>query len=71
MQLFPRGKHAENDVYRRLAYDPGNNTIAKEIKKARQEIENAYNNFQNASDPDMIDCYIYEGMLHGNDIISC
>lgn len=61
MQLFPRGKHAENDVYRRLAYDPDNNTIAEEIKKARQEIENAYNNFQNASDPDMIDCYIYEG----------
>ena len=61
MQLFPRGKHAEDDIYRRLAFDPDNDTITEEIAHARQEIENAYNNFQNACDPDLIDCYIYEG----------
>ena len=32
-----------------------------EIADARQEIEEAYLNFQYASDPDMIDSYIYKG----------
>ena len=34
---------------------------AEELAQARQEIEDAYNNFQNACDPDLIDCYIYRG----------
>lgn len=61
MKLFARGKNAEEDVYRRLSFDPENNTILDEIARARREIEDAYTNFQNASDPDLIDCYIYEG----------
>ena len=36
-------------------------TLPSEIAQARQEIEDAYNNFQNACDPDLIDCYIYRG----------
>ena len=61
MKLFQRGKASEEDIYRRLSFDKDNFDIAEEIALARQEIEDAYNNFQNASDPDLIDCYIYRG----------
>ena len=63
MRLFERGSAAEEDVYRRLSFDPQCDTLIEEIAQARQEIEDAYNNFQNASDPDLIDCYIYKAML--------
>ena len=49
-----RGRHLQ-------AADQENFDIAEEIAQARQEIEDAYNNFQNACDPDLIDCYIYRG----------
>ena len=61
MKLFQRGKGAEEDIYKRLPFDPDSNTLVEEIAQARQEIEDAYENFQNASDPDLIDCYIYKG----------
>lgn len=61
MRLFQRGKAAEEDIYKRLSFDRENFDIAREIALARQEIEDAYTNFQNASDPDLIDCYIYQG----------
>ena len=61
MKLFQRGRAAEEDIYRRLSFDQENFDIAEEIAQARQEIEDAYNNFQNACDPDLIDCYIYRG----------
>jgi len=32
-----------------------------EIERARTEMEDAYNNFQNTSDPDLIDSYIFKG----------
>lgn len=61
MRLFEQGNTAEEDVYRRLSYDPLANTLLDEIAEARQEVEDAYNNFQNALDPDLIDSYIYLG----------
>ena len=61
MKLFQRGRAAEDDIYKRLSFDRDNFDIAEEIAQARQEIEDAYNNFQNACDPDLIDCYIYRG----------
>ena len=61
MKLFQRGRSAEEDIYKRLSFDRDNFDIAEEIAQARQEIEDAYNNFQNACDPDLIDCYIYRG----------
>lgn len=61
MKLFQRGRAAEEDIYRRLSFDQENFDIAEEIAQVRQEIEDAYNNFQNACDPDLIDCYIYRG----------
>lgn len=36
-----------------------NSTLLKEISQAKQEMEDAYTNFQNVCDPDLIDCYIY------------
>lgn len=61
MKLFQRQDAAEADIYKRLSFDKENFNIAEEIALARQDIENAYDNFQNASDPDLIDCYIYAG----------
>ncbi len=61
MRLFERRNAAEEDVYKRLSYDPLANTLMDEIATARQDIEDAYNMFQNASDPDLIDSYIYLG----------
>lgn len=34
--------------------------LMSEIKDVRISLETAHSNFQNASDPDLIDCYIYE-----------
>ncbi len=47
-------KKEKNDLAkkRRLLMD--------DITKTRQAREIAYINFQNVSDPDLIDCYIYE-----------
>ena len=36
------------------------NLILAELTRTRQALDNAYDNFQNVVDPDLIDCYIYE-----------
>ena len=61
MKLCQRGGAAEEDIYKRLSFERESFDIAEELAQARQEIEDAYNNFQNACDPDLIDCYIYRG----------
>ena len=61
MKLFQRGRAAEEDIYKRLSFERESFDIAEELAQARQEIEDAYNNFQNACDPGLIDCYIYRG----------
>ena len=60
MRLFLSGRSADEDIYRRLSFDPACNTIDEEIARARRKMEDAYINFQNACDPDLIDSYIYE-----------
>ncbi len=35
-------------------------TIRDELLKTRYALENAYAGFDNVTDPDLIDCYIYE-----------
>lgn len=37
-----------------------NKELLEEIERVKKEMNNAYYNFQNAMDPDLIDCYIYE-----------
>lgn len=40
--------------------DNGENDILNDIAKTRCALETAYAGFDNATDPDLIDCYIYE-----------
>lgn len=35
-------------------------TLREELLQARHALENAYSGFDNVTDPDLIDCYIYE-----------
>lgn len=35
--------------------------LLSEIARVKVQMDNAYYNFQSAMDPDLIDCYIYEG----------
>lgn len=34
--------------------------LLEEIRRVKFQMDNAYYNFQNAMDPDLIDCYIFE-----------
>ncbi|MBQ8559783.1 MAG: YaaL family protein [Tyzzerella sp.] len=34
--------------------------LLQEIERVKTQMDNAYTNFQNAMDPDLIDCYIFE-----------
>lgn len=35
-------------------------SLRREILKAKLELDTAYSNFENVIDPDLIDCYIYQ-----------
>ena len=35
-------------------------TLQEELEQSRFALEIAYSNFDNVTDPDLIDCYIYE-----------
>ena len=35
-------------------------TLLEDLKKAKEALENAYNGFDNVTEPELIDCYIYE-----------
>ena len=59
MRLFHGENNADVDRYAKHP-DPEGAALIREIARTRQEIEDAYNHFQNASDPDLIDCYTYE-----------
>ena len=47
---------AQNDII----VDEEKLTIREELAKTRYALENAYLGFDNVTDPDLIDCYIYE-----------
>lgn len=49
--------HYESDIYFRSSFSD----LRKEIALVREEIATADNLFQNASDPDLIDSYIFRG----------
>ena len=34
--------------------------LLEEIQRVKSQMDNAYYHFQNAMDPDLIDCYIFE-----------
>lgn len=43
-----------------LPKDTENKELLEEIERVKIQMENAHYNFQNAMDPDLIDCYIFE-----------
>lgn len=43
-----------------LPKDTANEELRREIERVKIQMENAHYNFQNAMDPDLIDCYIFE-----------
>lgn len=43
-----------------LPKDRKNKELLEEIERVKMQMENAHYNFQNAMDPDLIDCYIFE-----------
>ena len=73
MNQYDYDQYTEANVRRALARDnrtpedfkallsPAALPLLEEIAQARQALDDAYQHFQNASDPDLIDCYIYEG----------
>ena len=43
-----------------LPKDTENKELLEEIERVKMQMENAHYNFQNAMDPELIDCYIFE-----------
>lgn len=50
MKLF--GKNDPREI--------ANCALREEIERVKVQMDTAYSNFQCATDPDLIDCYIYE-----------
>lgn len=60
MKLFPKNRK-EKVVYTKQTSSPIQDAVLlKEIEKVKSDMDNAYANFQNVLDPDLIDCYIFE-----------
>lgn len=60
MKLFPKNRK-EKIVYTKQTSSPIQDAVLlKEIEKVKSDMDNAYENFQNVLDPDLIDCYIFE-----------
>lgn len=49
-----------NDKYTLLTQNSEKNRLLMDISQTKAALENAYLGFENAVDPDLIDCYIYE-----------
>lgn len=61
MGLFSKKRSSEILDTGYFLPDPQKNALIEELSEARQEIEDAFHHFQNVSDPDLIDCWIYKG----------
>ena len=53
LSILPRPEHKEKPKTLREC-------ILEDLEKTRYELETAYSGFDNVTDPDLIDCYIYE-----------
>lgn len=49
-------KEPDESVYREMQCQ----RLMQDMEKTKQAMEAAYSNFDNVTDPDLIDCYIYE-----------
>lgn len=57
MKILFHREHPENFP---VEEDFSRPTLMEDIEKTRYALEIAYAGFDNATDPDLIDCYIYE-----------
>lgn len=57
MKILFRQERSENIP---VEEDFSRSTLREDIEKTRYALEIAYAGFDNATDPDLIDCYIYE-----------
>lgn len=57
-----RGERTSMKIHFSRSYyqETGDNSVLDAIAKTRFALENAYAGFDDATDPDLIDCYIYE-----------
>lgn len=51
---------SKNSTHADIIVDCHKMTIREELAQTRFALEIAYSNFDNVTDPDLIDCYIYE-----------
>ena len=58
-ELIVAGKSFE-EICDYMPKDTENKELLEEIERVKMQMENAHYNFQNAMDPDLIDCYIFE-----------
>lgn len=65
MPFFPRSRAGKEKEGTHFLSVPSQTILSPDLSRAidlaRQEMDDAYLHFQNASDPDLIDCYIYQG----------
>ncbi len=47
-------------MFRKKSVIPQINPLIEEIYKTKSALDAAYSNFENVTEPDLIDCYIYE-----------
>lgn len=45
---------------KRIAHTTAYSLLLDDLEQARYDLDLAYNNFENAMDPDLIDCCIYQ-----------
>ena len=64
MPFFPRSRAGKEKEGTHFLSVPSQTILSPDLSRAidlaRQEMDDAYLHFQNASDPDLIDCSIYE-----------
>ncbi|MCR5792915.1 MAG: YaaL family protein [Lachnospiraceae bacterium] len=46
--------------FRTKKHNPTKEALEKDLERTLISLETAYTNFENVTDPDLIDCYIYE-----------
>lgn len=56
--FFHQGSNGSEDAD--VIMDCQKISIHEELAQTRYALETAYSNFDNVTDPDLIDCYIYE-----------
>lgn len=60
MKLFQKKRKTKVVYHEKQNQKIQDPVLLREIEQVKLDMENAYINFQNVIDPDLIDCYIFE-----------